>query len=188
MTGKPDRRYSLPAILLHWAMALVLVAQFALGFVMADLEDQRRAFELIQWHKTLGCLLLALVVLRIGWRFTHRPPQHPADLAPAYGRAADAAHGALYALMLALPLTGWALVSASVLAIPTVLLGAVVVPNLPVAVSETSERLWGAIHGTLAYAGASLVGLHVAAAIWHEMTLDRPFLIRMLRSAGRKPE
>jgi cytochrome b561 len=177
--------YGLTAILLHWAMAAALVVQFAIGITMSGLEDQRRAFELIQWHKSLGFLLLGLALVRLGWRLGRGAAREPADLGNGFRRTADFVHGALYALMVALPLTGWLLVSASVLAIPTLLFGTILVPNLPVEVSEASEAFWAWLHRLLGLAGAALVSLHVAAALWHEMTLDRPFLARMLRPAGR---
>ena len=180
--------YGWMAIGLHWLMAILLAGQFGLGLLMTRLEDQRRAFELIQWHKTTGFLLLALAALRILWRLTNKPPPPPPSLAIPFRRGAALVHGALYGLMLALPLSGWALVSASVLAIPTVLFGTTVIPNLPVSVSEVSETFWNSAHWLLALALASLVILHVAASLWHVLTLPEPFLQRILRPDGQKPQ
>ncbi|WP_099865272.1 cytochrome b [Pararhizobium haloflavum] len=173
------------AIGMHWGIAILLVCQFALGVTMVDVEDQRRAFDLIQLHKSLGFLLLCLIVLRLGWRLTNRFPVEPADLAVAFCHASRMSHGALYAIMLALPLTGWALVSASTLAIPTLVFGTLIVPDLPLTRLESAEGAWRATHEALGWLGVGLVGLHVGASIWHELTLGQPFLRRIWRPGHR---
>lgn len=182
MSESTKTRYGLTAILLHWVMAALLVAQFALGTVMSDLEDQRRAFELIQLHKSIGFLLLALVLLRLGWRLLSPPPPLPREIPASIRGLAAMVHGALYGLMLALPLTGWALVSASILAIPTLVFGILLVPHLPLRVSEASEAFWHGLHYWLGLFGAALVALHVLAALGHQLVAHDAVLARMLPS------
>lgn len=173
-------RYGWISILLHWSVALLFAGQIALGLAMVRVVSQRTAFELIQLHKSFGFLLLGLVVLRLGWRLANVAPRLPAGTGLLERRAAPAAHLVLYALQLFLPLTGWALVSASVLEIPSMPFDLFVMPNLPVAVSDTDETWWRATHAYLAYAAIVLVAVHVLAALRHHFSLGDNVLARMI--------
>lgn len=177
--------YGLVSIVLHWTMALLIVAQFALGLAMVRVQDQRLAFDLIQWHKSFGLLLLGLVLVRIGWRLTGTVPRSLPG--PAWERrAATLVHIGLYVLMVALPVSGWALVSVSVLEIPTFAFYLVVVPHLPLGVSERAETIWTLLHAYLAYLAIVLVALHVAATLRHHFILRDRVLMRMLRPADHR--
>lgn len=178
--------YGLVAIVLHWLIALLIIGQIVMGLVMVRLADQRLAFDLIQWHKSLGLLTLALVALRIVWRLLNRPPPLPAGMPRRERIAALVSHAMLYALMAALPVTGWLLVSTSMLAIPTYAFYLFVVPNLPVARSEPSELFWTSAHHLLAYAMIALLVLHVGAALRHHFLLRDDVLWRILSPRARK--
>jgi cytochrome b561 len=173
-------RYGWGTIGLHWAIAAIFIGQFALGLAMTRVTSQRTSFELIQLHKSFGFLLLGLVVLRIGWRLGNLTPALPPGTGRLERRAAPLAHFALYLFQSALPLSGWALVSASVLAIPSMPFGLFVMPNLPVGVSGGSEGLWLKAHSILAYAGMALVALHIAASLRHHFWLRDSVLVRMV--------
>jgi cytochrome b561 len=173
-------RYGWPAILLHWLIALIFIGQFALGFVMVRLTSQRTAFELIQLHKSFGFLLLGLVILRIAWRLGNAAPALPRSVGAFERRTAPLAHFALYAFQLALPLSGWALVSVSMLDIPSMPFNLFVMPNLPLAESDMAESFWTAMHWYLAYAGIGLVALHALAALRHHFWLKDAVLTRMI--------
>jgi cytochrome b561 len=179
ITNTPTR-YGWGAIILHWLIALVFIGQFGLGFIMVRLTSQRTAFELIQLHKSFGFLLLGLVVLRIAWRIGNVWPPLPRSVGTLERRAAPLAHFALYAFQLALPLSGWALVSVSMLEIPSLPFNLFVMPNLPLAESDAAESFWAATHWYLAYAGIALVVLHVAAALRHHFQLRDAVLTRMI--------
>ena len=185
-------RYGWITILLHWTVGVLFIAQLALGIVMTKLSSQRTAFELIQLHKSLGFLLLGVVVLRLGWRLTSMMPELPAGTGRLERLVAPIAHFALYALQLALPLTGWALVSVSVLEIPSMPFGLFVMPNLPFGSSESAENFWTATHAYLAYVGMALIGVHVLAALHHHFWRRDSVLVRMIspsrRCDGRKSE
>lgn len=181
------RGYDPLAIVLHWTMALLILAQAGLGFFMNRLAGPRLAFDLIQWHKSFGFVILALAALRLGWRIAHPAPKFV--LLPRWERATAAGvHRLLYALFFLVPLSGWLLVSASVLEIPTLLfgLGLVLVPHLPIGVSETGETFWRSAHHWLAWLLLGLVFLHVLAALRHHFVLRDETLTRMLRPAGRE--
>ncbi|WP_214470119.1 cytochrome b [Mesorhizobium sp. dw_380] len=173
-------RYGWGMIILHWLIGIIFIGQFGLGFVMVRIASQRTAFELIQLHKSLGFLLLGLIILRIAWRLGNAAPPLPPSVGPLERRAAPLAHLALYAFQIALPLSGWALVSVSTLEIPTMPFDLFVMPNLPLAESDAAEGFWAAAHWYLAYAGIALVALHIAAALRHHLLLRDSVLTRMI--------
>jgi len=107
---QPAERYSRVAIALHWTLALLIVLQVVLGWWMnewvPDHSPMQKAIEGV--HISVGLTVLILVLARIAWRLTHRPPPLPAGI-PGWERMlAGAGHTLFYILMLALPLTGWA--------------------------------------------------------------------------------
>ena len=95
-------------------------------------------------------------------------------------------HAFLYAALLLLPLTGWALVSASVLEIPTMPFNMFVLPHLPLEVSEASEDFWAGLHRWIGWAAAGLVVLHALAALRHHFWLRDDTLLRMLGRSRRE--
>jgi cytochrome b561 len=173
-------RYGWAAIVLHWLIAAIVIGQFVLGFVMVRVSSQRTAFELIQLHKSFGFLLLGLVILRIAWRLGNAAPALPRSVGPLERRVAPLVHFALYVFQLALPLSGWALVSVSMLEIPSVPFNLFVMPDLPLEESDPAESFWTSAHWYLAYAGIGLVALHIAAALRHHFWLKDTVLTRML--------
>lgn len=183
MMRNSRRGYGLVAIVLHWALAVLFIGELALGLVMVRLQSQRYAFDLIQWHKSFGFLVLGLVVLRLGWRLANIVPALPPTLSRAEKAAATTAHRLLYAMMLLLPLTGWILVSVSVLEIPTFAFYLIIIPHLPLGVSEAGELFWIDAHAWLAYGAGLLVAAHAAAALRHHFSLRDDVLLRMIMPA-----
>ncbi len=180
---KPDR-YSTVAIVLHWLIALAIVALLVIGIVMTSLPPSTTMFKLFQLHKSLGITVLALSVLRLAWRLTHRPPPLPADTKKWEAFAAHATHWLFYALMIGMPLTGWAMVSASPMNLPTVLYGVVPLPHLPVLGTlenkKPVEDAFRAVHDTGAWVVIALLALHVGAALMHQFIRRDEVLHRML--------
>src|ERR1700709_1137190 len=99
-------RYTGVAMILHWAVAVLLIGNVALG-LSADYIPDGYVRGVIDLHKSIGITVLGLVLLRILWRLSHKPPAMPKTYAPWERFAAHAAHGALYLVILALPLSGW---------------------------------------------------------------------------------
>ncbi len=191
-TVETTRRYTLVAILLHWASAFGVLALIGMGLTMthAGLTPMRQ-FQLYQWHKSVGITVLALTVLRLAWRVSHRPPPHP-DGVPARERhAASAAHGLLYLLLVGLPLTGWAVVSLSPFNIPTVLYGLVPWPHLPLAERVTdqtaAEGVLKLVHAYGAWLLTAVLALHVVATLRHHFILRDDTLRRILPSRAPSP-
>lgn len=172
----PSPRYSGVAMALHWLLGLMIVGAFAVGLYMADLPMSPSRLKLFNWHKWAGITILALSVLRLVWRLTHRPP---ADLpAPAWqNQAAHVTHWALYALFFLVPLAGWAYSSAA--GFPVVWFGVLPLPDF-VGKDKALADMLKERHELLAWAMAALVALHIAAALKHHF-IDRDGLLNRMR-------
>jgi cytochrome b561 len=176
--------YGLVAIVFHWLIAALFLGQVVLGLYMTGLPpDEPLVFPLYQWHKSLGLSILLLALLRLAWRVLNRAPNLPDPLPAWEKRAARLAHLSLYAAIVAVPVTGWALVSASPLAIPTFAFNLVVVPHLPVTAGEAAETVWIFIHGNLAKLALLVALLHIGAALRHQFILRDGLIRRMIRPA-----
>lgn len=187
MSGRsdPGGRYTAVAILLHWLIAAAIFAQVALGLTMTQKGlPPMRQFQLYQLHKSVGITILLLVVLRVLWRLGHRPPPLPSAMPAMERRAAAGAHLVLYGLIVGLPLTGWAVVSASPFNIPTVLYGIVPWPHLPVLSTLQDkapvEATLEAVHAYGAWLLIALIAVHAAAALRHGIVLRDGVLRRMI--------
>lgn len=183
-------RYSTVTIILHWMIALGILTLIAMGLVMDHIHlDTMRVFQLYQLHKSIGITVMFLIALRIGWRLTHKAPALPAEMPPLEKKGAHLAHLALYGLQVLLPLSGWAMVSVSVLGIPTVLFGTVPWPDLPVlsTLSDKApvEAALKVVHHWAAWGLLALTVLHVAAALRHQFVMHDHVLRQMLPSFGR---
>ncbi|MBX9931695.1 MAG: cytochrome b [Methylobacterium sp.] len=186
------RRYSLVAIVLHWLSALGILALVAMGLAMTQLElAPMRKFELYQWHKSLGITVLLLTLLCLGWRLLRPPPALPPGMTKVERRAANGAHILLYGLLIGMPLTGWAVVSASPFNIPTLLYGTIPWPHLPVIATlvdkASAEKLLAVVHAGGAWILIALLMLHVGAALRHHFILRDDTLRRMLPLVARRP-
>ena len=106
--------WSLTTRLLHWIGAAAILFMLALGFAMVNLiHEQGLRFDLYQYHKSLGLLVLVLMMARALWRFASPTPEPIATIPVWQVKAARAMHGALYALAIATALAGYASVSTS---------------------------------------------------------------------------
>ncbi|MEO6292361.1 MAG: cytochrome b [Burkholderiaceae bacterium] len=174
-------RYSTVAMVLHWLLGLSIFIMFGVGIYMSDLPFSPLRLKLYNYHKWAGICFLLLTVLRLLWRFTHRPPVLPAAIEQAMptwqNRAYHATHGVLYALFFAVPLIGWAYSSAA--GFPIVLFGVIPLPDLLAMDKEFAKQI-KELHEISAFALVGLALLHIAAALKHQF-IDRDKLInRML--------
>lgn len=182
----PSDRYSHGAIALHWLMALLLIGMLVMGWTMAaeDLLPNSQRFPLYQLHKSFGITLLFLSLMRLIWRLTHRPPALPNTMKAWERMAAQTVHILFYVLMIAMPLSGWALVSASTLGIPTMVFGLFQWPHLPWLTNLPNQSavadLTKEIHELFAYGLVALLALHLAAALKHHFIAKDGTLARML--------
>lgn len=169
--------YTRTAIALHWLVAVLILAALPLGLTMTEMPLSPQKLKFYSWHKWLGVTVFLLVLLRLVWRATHRPPPLPASL-PAWQRqAASATHWLLYALMLTIPLSGWLMSSAK--GFQTVYLGLIPIPDL-LAKDEALGEILATVHAVLAYSLMALLTVHVAAAVKHHWVDRDEVLGRML--------
>ena len=163
MTGQ-QARFSAPSRVIHWLMAVMILAMLCIGVGMAASVSERYKV-LVSIHKPLGIAILILVIVRLIVRLTRGAPPLPSDLPPLMKFAAHASHWALYALMFAMPLIGWGMLSAA--GDPVVVAGIHLPSILP---------MDGAMHGVLRQAHTwlalvlfALVLAHLAAALFHAL-------------------
>jgi len=161
--ARPIDMFVWPARLLHWLMAAMILAMLFIGVGMVASVSERHDW-LVRVHKPLGIAILLLAVLRLAVRLRHPPPPLPADLPLLQRWAAFASHWLLYALMLALPLVGWAMLSAG--GYPVMLSHSLRLPAILPQSDSLHTLLWTA-HQYLAFAFFALVLLHLAAALFH---------------------
>jgi len=188
-------RYTAVAVVLHWAIAAAILLNLPLGWWMheaiEDPDGSARAIAAFQLHKSVGLTVLALSLLRLAWRLAHRPPALPEAMRRWEQVAARALHWAFYALMVALPLSGWLYASTQwredgPLSVPTLWFGLFEVPHLfgldtlrPAVRSELAHGL-EEVHEALAWSMAGLLVLHVAAAVKHRY-VERDFVLASMR-------
>jgi cytochrome b561 len=170
-------RYGRVAIGLHWAVAAAIFCTFPLGLYMADLPLSPRKLQLVSYHKWIGITVLALACVRLAWRLTHRPPALPASVQVWQRRAAALAHGTLYGLIIAIPLTGW--LYSSALGVPTLYFRLWQLPDVVGRDKALAEALKLA-HQTLNFMLLAMVVVHVAAALKHQFVERDGLLLRML--------
>jgi cytochrome b561 len=180
----PSARYTSVAVVLHWLLALGILGLLVIGLAMTQLPlTPMMQFSLYQLHKSLGVTVLLLVILRLIWRLLHRPPPMPDTMPRFEKRAAEITHVFFYFLMLGLPFSGWALVSASVFNIPTVLYGIIPWPNMPVLSNLSNkapvEATLKALHAYGAWLLLAVLALHVGAVLRHQFILRDDVLRRM---------
>ncbi|AIV51193.1 prokaryotic cytochrome b561 family protein [Burkholderia pseudomallei MSHR5613] len=153
------------ARLLHWVMAAMIVSMLFVGAGMVTTVSGRHA-ALVAMHKPLGVAVLVLACVRVVVRLSSRPPALPADLPGWQKFAAHGSHLVLYALMIAMPLVGWAMLSAD--GYPVTLGGGVRLPSI-----VPADAVWFAwlrhAHRWLAYLFFATFLAHFAAALYHGM-------------------
>lgn len=176
-----NKRYTRFAVLLHWVMAVCFLLMIGGGLYMSyGSPPKALQFNLYQWHKSLGVLLLVAFFVRVVWRLTHTPPALPEHMPRLERIGAVLGHLALYAFMLAVPLAGWAMVSASIYGLPTIVFGLFEWPRLPgVAGNQTVYDFAATAHWVLAWSFGAMILLHMAAVIKHAVIDKENLLARI---------
>lgn len=162
------QRYNRVAMILHWLIALLIVLNFAAAWVAETMPRPER-MQIMANHKSIGLTVLILTILRIVWRISHRPPAFQRTLQPWERTLATVVHSAFYILMIGMPLTGWAMVSAGG---PVKVFGLFAMPALPVPTTDAAGDTFHDVHVKLAWLMLGLFALHVLGALKHQF-LDR---------------
>lgn len=161
--ARPTDMFVLPARILHWLMAAMILAMLFIGVGMVASVSERHAW-LVRLHKPLGVAILLLAVVRLAVRLRHPPPPLPAQLPVLQKWAAHASHWLLYALMLALPLVGWAMLSAG--GYPVMLSHSLRLPAILPA-NTLAFALLRHLHAWLAMLLFATFLAHLGAALYH---------------------
>lgn len=181
MSRGSTARYTGIAIGLHWLIAFALIGSFSVGLYMVDLPLSPQKLKLYSWHKWAGVTIFLFVVLRLGWRLSHSPPEMPAAMPAWQRKVAEATHVLLYLLMLAVPLSGWLMSSAK--GFQTVWFGVLPLPDLLGKNKELGDLLQK-VHEVLNFTMAALVIAHLGAALKHHFIDRDDVLSRMLPFLG----
>jgi len=167
---------------LHWLIVALLIVQFVVAWTMPHIGRNTQPGTLINLHLSFGVLILLVAVARLAWRLTRAEPPPQDGLPPWQVQSARVVHWLLYFLLFAVPILGW--INASWRGFPVLLFGVVEFPKL-VATRAPGFGWTGDVHTLLAnYLLLTLVGLHVAATLYHYFWCRDRVLQRMLPGAG----
>ncbi|HTP38411.1 MAG TPA: cytochrome b [Steroidobacteraceae bacterium] len=181
-----NQRYTTVAIVLHWAIAVLILFNLGFGFFMEGYPPSLKGV-IIPMHISSGLTVLALTVLRILWRLAHKPPPFFATLAGWERGAAHGVHFALYLIMIGMPLTGWALISAHpyrpgmgptiwwLLHVPAIS----PVAHMEVNAQQAAHESLVQAHSIGGWIAVGLLVLHVGAALKHQFFDREPEFRRM---------
>ena len=172
-----DERYNRVMVLLHWVLALGLIAQLGLGLWMEEIPKDPpgvRAYW-FNLHKSIGMVLGFLVLWRLGWRVTHSVPPHLPHTPDWQAKVAKLNHGLMYVVMVMLPVSGF--LGSSFSPYPVKFFG-LVLPRLWEAQPDFKSVL-SEVHELTAFALIALVALHLLAVVWHTVVKKDGLLSRM---------
>lgn len=177
-TNSAAARYSRGAVILHWLIAVLIILNVVAAWVSEDMPKPDRAM-IIGNHKAIGIMVIGLTVVRIFWRLTKKPPPLVDTLKAWEAALSKVVHAALYFLMLALPLSGWAMSSSFSKGEGISLFGLVSVPALPVGYDKPTTGMYHEMHEIFANLMIALFVLHVAAALKHHL-IDKDGTLRRM--------
>jgi cytochrome b561 len=190
---QPPLHYSRAAMLFHWSIAALIFVEFALGlsfsrFNPGDAWYFRAAYRL---HMSAGMPLLVLGAASVVWRLSHIYPALPRGMHTSVRVLAKLAHALLYLFIVTVPLSGWAILSLR--NAPAGIFGKLTWPNIAYLAHMTHEQrvrihdFLLPMHSKLSYIGIGLVGLHIAAALYHHFLRGDEVLTRMLPRIRARP-
>lgn len=169
--------YSGIAKLLHWTVAVCVLTLIAAGLTMNEVEPGTLQNVLYTVHRSLGVLVLFLMLIRLTYRLVHGAPPHEPTLTAMQRMVSHAVHMALYALLIAQPIIGW--VATSAYGAKISFFGLFTLPDLVAKDQALSEPLF-AVHHWMGLLIAALAGMHIAAALFHYFIRKDGVLQRML--------
>ncbi|RDU97433.1 cytochrome b [Trinickia dinghuensis] len=168
------QKYDPFARLLHWLIVLLLIAQYIVAWTMPGIHRGTKPVGLIVVHLDLGAFIIAIMIVRLLWRIVRKEPA-PVEGSTLLRGVAHLTHGLLYLLLIVQPVLGW--VNASSRGWQVTLFG-VNLPSLAATGSALGHQL-GGVHRLLAWGMLGLIGLHVIAALYHQLVLRDRLLRRM---------
>lgn len=182
--AEPRNRYSPVSLMLHWVIAVAVLAQVLL-VTAHEATEGSLSREFISLHKSLGLTILVLTLARIGWRLAHPAIPLPVDMSRWEKWLARAVHVLFYAALIAIPLTGWLASSAAGREI--VWFGLFDWPLLPISGGRDTARGLMTVHGLAVKGMYGLIALHVLGALKHQFVDRDNVLHRMIPLIPRRP-
>jgi cytochrome b561 len=175
MTTAPGG-YGTGARLFHWVVAVLVLIQLVAGVAMTSEPLTNWTAPVYLYHKGAGAVLLALVLARVAWRLTHRPPPFPDYMPPLEQRIANATHVAIYVVLVAMVVSGYVHTVGG--GFPVEMLDALGVPPLIPSLPRTAHAML-VVHQFASVLLVALVAVHVSAVLRHHLIERHPILARM---------
>lgn len=173
-----EARYTRTAMTLHWLVAVALLGQIAFGWYLQLVPrgaPDRTVF--VNFHKSTGLVIGLLIALRFAWRLSHKPPPLPPSMPLWERRAALVSHALLYACMLIMPVAGYTASNFSKFGVK--FFNAMSLP--PWGVDDRGVyAFFNGLHVATSYVFASLIAVHVLAAVKHLVFPRHGIFRRML--------
>ena len=183
---QPQLNWSSVIKLFHWCMALLIIAMMILGWTAKSWPLSPTKITLFFWHKSFGVLILGLALLRLLWRVSDEAPPLPGTMPRIERILARLSHGALYALMVLMPISGWVVNSAG--KFPFKVFGVWRLPQI-VEPDKVVEELAKDVHLMLFWIFATMLLVHIVVALRHHYVVRNDVLLRMLpRLTRRTPQ
>ncbi|SRR6266540_3501352 len=178
MFDRPRPAYTLPARILHWITAILVLTMIPIGLVMKNLLDVGPVQDvLFHLHRSIGAVLMPIVALRLTWRLTHPPLPLPADIPVRQRAAALAMHWVLYIALIVQPIVGW--IATSAYGAPILVFWLFELPPIWPEDRAFSEEVF-AVHRLIGISIAVLLCGHIGAALYHHFIRRDGVLMRMV--------
>ena len=174
---EPPSAYHPVSKLFHWLIVVMLAIEFIVGLLLHDMRRSITPATLMSFHMSFGMLILAVMALRLLWRFVYPAPSHEPGMTRWQELASSWTHYLLYLSVILLPLTGWLLASAfgwSVTIFSLFTLPSIIAPHI------VTQRLALYAHVLTAAGVLALIGLHMLAVLYHHFIRKDKVLHRML--------
>jgi cytochrome b561 len=172
-----DVAYSVTARTLHWITAALVLILLPLGLVIANKWGGPWQDQLYNLHRSIGTLIIPVILVRLGYRLTHKPLPLSDEIPPVQRHAAHATHWTLYTLLVIQPFVGWA--ASAAYPAPVIVFGLFDLPMIVGPNRALSDQLV-IVHRSIALVIALLVTVHIAAALYHHYARRDGVLMRMI--------
>ncbi len=174
-------RYDGVAQAFHWLVVAMLITQYSVALLLSYFLPKSAEAGLAEWHFSVGSSVLVVMLARLAWRLTHTPPPPPKDLSPGLRLLSRATHWVFYAVLIVLPVLGWAAASADGARVH--LAGLIPLPLL-VPKDDPFGKAMATVHPAIAITLLAVIALHIAGALYHAFIKRDGVLQRMLPGRG----
>ncbi len=168
----------------HWLVVAMLLVQYSVALLLGLILPKSAEDSLIAWHFSMGSSILVVMLARLAWRLTHTPPPPPKDLSTGLQMLSRWTHWAFYAVLIVLPVLGWAAASADGARVS--LAGLIPLPLL-VSKGDPFGKAMQTMHPTIAISLLAVIALHVAGALYHALVKRDGVIQRMLPGRASRP-